>query len=328
MQISSVTLLRAAPLAITLVWLFVDSPAMFATEVQFAAQVLLISALTRSIDVRTGLLAFTMGVGIVAPLVTLFGTALTYLGVDVDNDAGNWLVVPILEEALKLLPACWLAWRQLRRTSLPFNASDWLVTAALGGAGFAMVENAYLSHHDLVYRYGPQIGPLYLFPTAWGYAGYLGHGAATAVVGLGIGIATAAPLRAALRQWWWTPAVACFAWITLEHGLANMFYSETSRSALALGAGRATPTLFLVLLALALALDAVRARQTWRASPKLRTAMSLAWAAVRESAARPSKAVRTVGRLLLTFRLLNRVATMPVTAFEAPATRVAPEVRT
>ena len=163
-------MLRAIPLTLTLIWLCIDSPRMFAAESQFALQVLAVTLFTRTIPLRTALTAFSMGVGIVAPLVTLTGTALASIGVDVDNHAGNWLVVPLIEETLKLLPVAWLAGRHVRTTGLPFNGSDWLAVAAMSGAGFAMVENAYLSHHDLVYRYGPALGPFYMFPTAWGYA--------------------------------------------------------------------------------------------------------------------------------------------------------------
>lgn len=311
MNIPLTTLLRAVPLTVTLGWLCLDSPVMFATEAQFALQVLLVTLITRSVDPRTWTMALSMGIGVAAPLVTLTGIALARVGIDVDNGAGNWLVVPLIEETLKLAPVAFLAWRHTRRTGLAFNASDWFVVAAMSGAGFALVENAYLSHHDLVYRYGPQAGPLYLFPTAWGYAGYLGHGAATAFVGLGIGLAVSRPARHLLARFWWAPAAAAFAWITLEHGLANMFYSERLRGTLALGAGRATPAIFLVLLAAVVAIDAVRARATLARSPRLQRLFALLRADLRVALGQPSASLPRVLRLFAALRLLNRVAAMP-----------------
>jgi RsiW-degrading membrane proteinase PrsW (M82 family) len=320
--------LRAIPLTLTLLWLCIDSPRMFAAESQFALQVLAVTLFTRTIPLRTALTAFSMGVGIVAPLVTLTGTALASIGVDVDNHAGNWLVVPLIEETLKLLPVGWLAWRHVRTTGLPFNGSDWLAVAAMGGAGFAMVENAYLSHHDLVYRYGPALGPFYLFPTAWGYAGYLGHGAGTAFAGLGAGLSIAASRAGARGRWLRIPAGAMFAWITLEHGLANMFYNERWEVALALGAGRVTPALFLAALFLVLAADAVAARATLRHSPKLQRVLTLLVAGLRSHIGAPAAAIRDVPRLVAAVRLLNRVAAMPAGSPPVPSAITPPEVRT
>jgi hypothetical protein len=84
-------------------------------------------------------------------------------------------------------------------------------------------------------------------PGAWGIVGYVGHGAATGLVAAGVGAWLAlrrAPSGAAASIGW-AALVAPFAWIVLEHALANLRVDTGSDAALLFGNGRLTPWLFL-----------------------------------------------------------------------------------
>jgi hypothetical protein len=210
------------------------------------------------------------------------GWAMARAGLDVsDSEVSSWLVVPVLEELLKLAPVGLMAWLHSRRTRLTLNPSDWLLAGCAVGAGFAMVENAELVRNNpgVLRDMAEQYGPSWLVPGAWGAAGFVGHAAATGMAAGGIGLWFALRRMAAggrILPWMPTAALcAPIAWITLEHVLANLYVNTGADAALLLGNGRLTPWLFLALAAGIIVLDAGRFSRVLRHSRTLRTRQAM-----------------------------------------------------
>lgn len=286
-------------LAIAVGWLYVQAPSATLRELQFLAMALAATLWTRTVTWRFALAALSLGIGLAAPLTVLVATALSAGGVDLTDGAGSWGVVPVLEEAIKLLPVGLLAGRYRRQSRQSMNPSDWLVAGCAVGAGFALVENAELVSasarvtSDMAVRYGPHVFGLYLFPGAWGAAGYIGHAGATGIAAAGIGLSTAvrrdgpAP-RIGVLQWlrrvpapWWTAALAGLAWVTAEHMLANLYVNTGSNAALLLGNGRLTPWLGVVWFALVIVTDDAHRREALRRSRIFRIHFALLAGATR-----------------------------------------------
>jgi RsiW-degrading membrane proteinase PrsW (M82 family) len=250
---------RFAPLillAISLVWLCIDAPGPFFREAWFVLVMLALTIATRSITWRMSTVALSLGIGVAGPAMVAIGWMLARLGFDVsESDFGSWGVVPILEECVKLLPLAYLAWMYRRKTRLTLNPSDWLLAGCAVGAGFAMVENAQLVRHDpgVLTDMADQYGPSWLVPGAWGAAGYVGHAAAPGLAAAGIGLSRSLGREAAARGRSLTISraalVAPFAWITLEHVLANLHVASGSDATFVLGNGRITPWIFLAAVA-------------------------------------------------------------------------------
>lgn len=280
-------LLSALPLAVSLVWLFADAPSAFLREAWFVVLLTGATLLTRTITWRGAVFALSLGIGVAAPLMVALGWLLARAGLDVsESELGSWLVVPIIEEVVKLAPVILMAFLHRRRSRITFNPSDWLLAGCAVGAGFAMVENAELVQHSpgVLRNMAEQYGPSWLVPGAWGAAGFVGHAAATGLAAAGIGAwAVLSRMTAARRTPAWAPwlaLVAPAAWVTLEHMLANYYVNTGSDWALSLGNGRLTPWLFLLVAAGLIAVDVAHQRQVLRHSRTLRIRQTMVREAV------------------------------------------------
>jgi hypothetical protein len=90
-------LLSALPLLVSLVWLFADAPLAFMREAWFVVLLTGATVATRTITWRGAVFALSLGIGVAAPLMVLFGWLMTRAGFDVsESEVGSWLVVPIL----------------------------------------------------------------------------------------------------------------------------------------------------------------------------------------------------------------------------------------
>lgn len=251
-----------ALLAISFGWLFIDAPGATWREYWFLFGILLLTIPTRSMRAGYALSALGLGLGLVPMLMIAAGHVLTAVGLDTSAGVGNWGVIPLLEELLKLLPVAVVAWLYGRRRGLEPNPSDLLALGCAAGAGFALAENALLvANHagiarDMARQYGPHLGPFYLVPGAWGAAGYVGHAAATGLVTATLGLGLA--LRSRLGTSWRMVPAAGLAWIVIEHVLTNVYVGSGSDAALLLGNGRLTPWLFVAVAAAVVILDARR----------------------------------------------------------------------
>jgi RsiW-degrading membrane proteinase PrsW (M82 family) len=270
-------LLSAVPLAVSLVWLFADAPMAFLREAWFVVLLTGATVLTRTITWRGAVFGLSLGIGVAAPVMVAVGWLLARAGFDVsESELGSWLVVPIVEEVVKLGPVILMAVLHRRRSRITFNASDWLLAGCAVGAGFAMVENAELVQHSpgVLRDMAEQYGPSWLVPGAWGAAGFVGHAASTGLAAAGIGgWSLLARMAAAGRAPAWAPWLALVtpaAWVTLEHMLANYYVNTGSDAALLLGNGRLTPWLFLAIAAAIIAIDITHQRRVLHHSRTLR----------------------------------------------------------
>lgn len=252
-------------------------------ELQFLGLVILVTIATRSMGARYAVSALALGLGVTTILIVGAGHALTAAGIDTTEGVGNWGVIPLMEEALKLGPVVIVAWLYARRRRFDPNPSDVLMLGCAAGAGFAIVENYQLVINgggiarDMARQYGPHLGPIYLVP-AWGSAGFVGHAAATGFIAAGWGLGL--EMRARAKTWWRAVPAACAAWIVIEHMLVNLYVGTGSDAALMLGNGRLTPWLFVLVAAAVVVLDAVRHRATLARSATLRRRVGMARAAL------------------------------------------------
>lgn len=302
-----------ALLALSLLLLAVDAPGATWREVWFLGEILLITLATRSLSAGSALSALAMGLGVVTLLMVGAGHAMAAAGIDTSSGVGNWGVIPILEESIKLLPVVVMVLLGRRRPALTPNPSDLLVLGCFAGAGFALAENALLVQNsagvarDMARQYGPHLGFVYLVPGAWGSAGYVGHAAATGLVcgAFGLGLA----LRARLGASWWTVPAGGFGWVVSEHVLTNFYVGSGSRAALMLGNGRLTPWLFVAVAIAIVALDWTRLRTTLARSATLRRRVGMARAAlVRTTPPVPRSRLAAARALLAQLRTANATA--------------------
>jgi hypothetical protein len=303
-------------LAFSLLWLAFLAPGPFWFEAQGFLGLLLITVFTRTVSAEAALSALGLGIGLSAPLMVFFGHGLEAIGIDPADAPANWTIVAVLEEVVKFVPVLLLSARLWRTLRVTFNPSDWLLLAFAAGTGFALIENTLLVQEsssaaaDMRRHYGPHLGGFYLVPGAWGAVGYVGHGAATGLVGAGIGLSLW--LRRSgtkVRFPYWVPAVAAFGWIVLEHALANLHVNTGSDATFILGNGRLTPWFYLAVVAAVIVIDARRARASLGRSPVLRKRIGLLKSALVRTTPPAPKSRVTVARMLAgQLRLLNAAA--------------------
>ena len=261
-------LLQWTPLAAALAWLLLDGPRLFLDDAQLVVEVLIVTFITRSVGLGNGLTALSWSIAIVAPLTVGIGWALAATGLEMTDGAGNGVLVPLVEETLKLGPVAGAAILARRWRPFLLNASDLLLLGVMSGAGFSMVESSYFDRVRTGVRYAAHIGPFNLLPTAWGEVGYVGHAAATGFVAVAIGLGL--HLKRAYRVgWWWALPATAFIWVALEHSFANLYVNTGSDVLRMLGRGRLTPWLFAIAAIAAIAIDAAGARATYTRSPAL-----------------------------------------------------------
>ena len=323
-----------ALLGVSLLLMAVSAPGATWRELQFMGTILLATVVTRSMGFGSGVQALSLGLGLTTLLVIGAGHVMTAAGVDTTDGIGNWVLVPLVEEAVKLAPVVIVAWLYARRRRFAPNPSDWLMLGCFAGAGFALVENAALAAHnagaarDMARQFGPHLGSLYLVPGAWGSAGYVGHAAATGVIcgGYGLGLA----LRDRIGPSWWAVPAAAAGWILVEHMFVNLYVGTASSVALMLGNGRLTPWLFAAMSIAIVAIDAGRFRATLAQSATLRRRVAMTRAAMlRTTPPVPKSRHRAALMFLSQLRLVNLTGwymrdKLPVAAGTATAVKLEP----
>ncbi len=117
---------------------FDNTLAAFAANAGLVAGLFLIASLTRTIRVITVVRAFLLGASAMA-IMLLLAQPLAGLARDPSTT-----VDPIAEELLKLAPLALLMWQGRRLANWQLGATDILLIAVAAGAGFAVVEDAYI----------------------------------------------------------------------------------------------------------------------------------------------------------------------------------------
>lgn len=221
----------------------------------FVVGLVVLTALTRTVPLRWVFGCFVMGAFLVA-LPTLLVSGLLSLPLDAESTFFTSVLVPIVEEALKIAPLLVLLALPRWRYRWTAGASDLLVLAAALGAGFAFYEDALVSYGysaDVlsVYEAAPHLGPLYPFPSmtvkvamfGWNRSSgldlpaFVGHGGATAFIGLAIGLARLLGARfrkklGPLSRLLWIAPLLAWVWMVVEHGMYNYTGSTSDLPAL------------------------------------------------------------------------------------------------
>ncbi len=245
-------------------------------------EALLITWLTRSIPTMRALQFFSRGIWLCMGITLLLGQGLYWhvFGIDPKLWWMSGIYIPILEEAVKVLPVVLAIWWGWRRTRTRFTGSDIVVMALLCGAGFDIVEKMFypvgVKAYDFVY--GPAFGGFHFFQDALGVSmgrhgsmGFIGHAAAAGFTALGIALGEHIKRLKFARgnYWWWVLPLLCFSWVVLEHGLYNL--RQQARDYLDyIGRGQWTPWIFVVLLAIVILVDLVQGVRALIASRELR----------------------------------------------------------
>src|SRR5688500_13096876 len=133
-----------ALLALSVMLMAIGAPGATWRELQFMTTIALVTLVTRSMSTRYGISALSLGMGLTTLFVIGAGHAMTAAGIDTTAGIGNWFIVPLVEEAVKLAPVGIVVWLYARRRRFAPNPSDLLMLGCFAGAGFALVENSQL----------------------------------------------------------------------------------------------------------------------------------------------------------------------------------------
>lgn len=117
---------------------FDDTLAALIANTGFVAGLFLLASLTRTIGLLTVTRAFMLG-ALAMAIMLLLAQPLGGLARDPSTT-----VDPIAEELLKLTPLALLLWQGRRLSIWQLGATDILLIAVAAGAGFAVVEDAYI----------------------------------------------------------------------------------------------------------------------------------------------------------------------------------------
>ena len=126
------------------------------------------------------------------------------------NAISRKLFTPFLEESMKFAPVAAYLWRQRRERVWSMGASDVLLLAATSGAGFGLVEDAFIQHHFGVWH------PVSWMPTTaiLGTGLTIGHQSWTTLAGVTLGLALLWRPRAPLGYFL---GASGFLWSMLDH---------------------------------------------------------------------------------------------------------------
>lgn len=109
-----------------------------ATAVLFLVGLICLGSATRTVTLRQLVWLFLMG-------GAMMGVG--YIGGLVAPDyPANAFVIPPMEETLKLAPVLWIVWRGRKARTWSMGITDVMLMGAASGAGFGMVEDAYIRH--------------------------------------------------------------------------------------------------------------------------------------------------------------------------------------
>lgn len=127
----------------------------------------------------------------------------------------RWFLVPFLEETLKLAPVAFVLWRWRNTRLWTLGASDVLLMAGTSGAGFGLVEDAYIRMHQ-----GNWHSPFAWLPVAAVYGNHyvVGHDIWTALAGATLGLALLWRHGGRAR---YALGASGFLWSLLDHSANN-----------------------------------------------------------------------------------------------------------
>ncbi|HLD17873.1 MAG TPA: hypothetical protein VJB99_02240 [Patescibacteria group bacterium] len=266
------TLLTLLGVAILYATFLLKSPSYVGIDTRFMIEVILVTLFTRTVSLRYGLGLFAQGV-VLSGMATLILWRFTGLFGLHDTQTGEIIAV-VAEEVFKFAPVALAAFLSVRHRKIPFNVSDFLFLSAMCAAGFSLFEKFFWQDVSFPFTYGPHLGRWFFFPDALGIYvdgkefGYIGHAAATGLIGMGVGLGLL--LKTQRKSFWWILPVFAFVWVTGEHLLSNLYYVNGTDALLAFGGGMLTPWIFLAFLVAVLWMDIRCLRRFLVANPEVR----------------------------------------------------------
>jgi RsiW-degrading membrane proteinase PrsW (M82 family) len=200
----------------------------------FLVAMLIVTIFNRTLPLRWVVFFFIYGATIV-PFLTLVLVWLVKLVFGRESMFSGAVLVPILEETLKLLPLLIFLVPKWWRFRWTIGATDLMILGAAIGGGFTLHEDTLLgfipggvygrtSAEFLLKTHAatPHLGPFYLFPSmdiGTANTAFIGHTAATAFIGLTIGLARL--LTGRLGKVAWVLPLWAWTWVVFDHGLFN-----------------------------------------------------------------------------------------------------------
>ena len=223
-------------------------------------EILLLTVFTRTIGWKRLMAVFFQGIVISGLITFLLYKLLSISGADVNSVAIKGWVIGFAEELFKLFPVGIAVYFIYKQREVICNPSDFLILSVMSGTGFSMLEKTFWKDVSFPFTYGPHIGKLYFFPDALGVfvddraLGYIGHSAATGLVGMSVGIAFYLS-RKFKKNWVCAIPSFVFIWVYVEHALLNAYYEDGVKALLKIGGGLVTPYIFIIFLAAVLFID-------------------------------------------------------------------------
>lgn len=150
---------------------------------EFLVLMIVVTSATRTIPLDQMATFYCLG-GAMMSLVWLGDYGFTILQPN-GRAISRTLFTPFFEESMKLAPVVFYLWRQRSARLRSMGASDVLLLAAASGAGFGLVEDAFIQHHFGVWH------PVSWLPTTAILSTGLtiGHQSWTALAGVTLGLA-------------------------------------------------------------------------------------------------------------------------------------------
>lgn len=215
-----------------------------ATAVLFMGELIILGSATRTVVLRQLFWLFLMSGAMMG--VGYFG------GLVAPDYPANAFVIPPMEETLKLIPVLWILWRGRKARTWSMGVTDLILMGAASGAGFALVEDAYIRHAA---AWGGHLSWLPMTEISGGRL-IVSHAIWTALAGMMIGWALL------LRNRWMLAIVvgmSGYAWSILDHAANNYAVHVSGLSANLLNAitgyGWISLYLFVIGVIAAIAMD-------------------------------------------------------------------------
>ena len=184
----------------------------------FLIEMIVITSATRTIPIAQ-VSTFCCWGGAMMSVVWVIDYVFTTVQPD-GNAISRVLFTPFLEESLKLAPVAFYLWRKRRAESRSLGASDILLLAAASGAGFGLVEDAFIQHDFGVWH------PVSWFPTTAiiGASLVVGHQVWTSIAGMTRGLA---PLWFPRKPLVYLVGASGILWSMLDHLRNNVEVGQT-----------------------------------------------------------------------------------------------------
>ena len=235
----------------------------------FIVPLVLLGSLTRTVPLVV--LGWMLLMGGAAMAVAYLGADLFTVFIKSQTAPLRNVVIPVMEEVLKLAPVLFLIWRWRRSGTWALGVTDVLLMAAAAGVGFGLVEEAYVRHS----RFGWP-GQIALLPVTEIISGgklIVGHAIWTSIAGatVGLGLLMRHRRTAAILI-----GVSGITWTTLDHirtnsapvgrdsgsGFSNVLTTITANGWLSLW-------IFLALVVAAIAIDLAIGSRTLPRRPEV-----------------------------------------------------------